>query len=479
MRSRRSLVSRRAFLLGLSAAPCAFRGMPARANATAAALDVKPLRKRFKGALVVPGDPQYDALRLTNNRAFDRHPALIARCTDADDVARAIEFTRARSLPLAVRSGGHCSAGRSSCDGGVMIDLSAMDSVAINSGQDRISCGPGARVYQANRLTVKHGMALPLGICGDVGLAGLTLGGGYGYLMGVAGLACDSLVGVQIVMADSSIRTVSDDGDKDLMWALRGGGANFGVATRLDFKPLRIGDIFGGSLSFPGAAGPDVVALVNDHSISLPDELTMFADVVTLPDGSKHCGVSLCWSGDVGQGRAVIDKVITSKVKPAKDELRVMNIDALVGRGEGTDALTCVRFGNVRGKLPQAGLDALLQGNSSLPLVRVATLDVAVGEATRRAGVNAAAPSRAPGVAVGYLVDWKDAALTPAATAWTEERWARVYPYTYGAYVNMLGDESPGRVREAYGANYSRLATLKTKYDPGNVFRLNQNIAPA
>jgi FAD/FMN-containing dehydrogenase len=359
-----------------------------------------------------------------------------------------------------------------------MIDLSTMNSVVVDADRDRVTCGPGARVYQANRETVQHGMALPLGICGDVGLAGLTLGGGYGYLMGVAGLACDSLTGVQIVMADSCIRTVTDDSDKDLMWALRGGGANFGIVTQMHFKPFRISDIYGGTLSFPGAATADVAALVNEHSTSLPDQLTMFAAVATLPDGSTHPEISLCWSGDAGQGREVIDKLITSKVKPAKDELRVMNVDELVGRGDGTDGLGCVRFGNVTGKLPQAGLETLLRTSASLPIVRVATIDVAVGEATRRTSINAAAPSRPPGVAVGYLVDWSDAALTPAATAWTEQSWARVYPYTRGTYVNMLGDESQGRVREAYGTNYERLATLKAKYDPGNVFRLNQNIVP-
>jgi FAD/FMN-containing dehydrogenase len=474
----RSPVSRRTFLLGLSAAPYALRAAAALASSAAAELDLKPLRKQFKGALIAPGDPGYESLRLTNNRAFDRHPLLIARCTDAEDVARVIEFTRARALPLAVRSGGHCAAGRSSCDGGVMIDLSRMDSIAVDPKRDRITCGPGARVYQANKETVKYGMALPLGICGDVGLAGLTLGGGYGYLMGVAGLACDSLVGAQIVMADSSIRTVSDDSDPDLMWALRGGGANFGVVTQMHFKPFRIGDIYGGSLSFPGAASAEIAGLVNDHSLSLPDQLTMFSSIATLPDGSTHPQISLCWSGDVAHGPAMVDKFITSTVKPGKEQLRVMSIDALVGRGDGTDSLGCVRFGDVAGKLPQAGLDAFLQTSTSLPIVRVATIDVHVGAATRRTNLNASAPSRPPGVGVGYLVDWTDAALTPAATAWTEQAWARLYPYTHGTYVNMLGDE-PARVRAAYGVNYPRLAKLKAKYDPNNVLRLNQNIVPA
>lgn len=479
MNSDRSTISRRSVLLGLSAAPFALRSAVASTGATDPKVDLKPLSKRFKGNLIVPGDPNYEIERLTNNRAFSRHPLLIAQCTDAEDVARAIDFSRARQLPLAVRSGGHCAAGRSSCDAGVMIDLSKMDSVTIDSAKTQVTCGPGTRVYQANVATVKHGLALPLGICGDVGLAGLTLGGGYGYLMGVAGLACDSLIGVQIVMADSTIRTVTDENDPQLMWALRGAGANFGVVTQMHFKPFPIGDIYGGSLSFPGAAAGDMLALVNDRSLLLPDELTLFADVAALPDGTVHPGISLCWSGDVRQGRAAVARLITAKLKPSKDELRVRSVNDLVGRGEGTDSPSCVRFGSVRGKLPPAGVEALHQTRTPLPLVRVATMDVAVGTATRRTGVNTASPTRAPGVNVGYIVDWRDAALTTAATAWTEENWARVYPFTEGTYVNMLGDEPPKRVREAYGANYSRLATLKAKFDPSNLFRLNQNIAPA
>jgi hypothetical protein len=474
-----SAISRRSVLLGLSAAPFAIRAAAASTSATESKLDLTPLRRGFKGNLIVPGDPSYETERLTNNRAFNRHPLLIAQCKDAEDVARAIEFSRARQLPLAVRSGGHCAAGRSSCDAGVMIDLSRMDAVMINSAKTRVSCGPGTRIYQANVATVKQGLALPLGVCGDVGLAGLTLGGGYGFLMGVASLACDSLVGVQIVMADSSIRMVTDESDPQLMWALRGAGANFGVVTQMHFKPFSIGDIYGGSLSFPGAAGGDVFALVNDRSLSLPDELTLFGDVAALPDGSIHPQISLCWSGDVRQGREVVDRLITSKLKPSKDELRVMNINDLVGRGEGTDSLSCVRFGGVPGKLPPAGIEALLEVKTALPLVRVATMDVAVGAATRRTQVNASAPTRPPGVNVGYLVDWNDAALTSAATAWTDETWSRIYPFTQGTYVNMLGDEPSARVHEAYGANYSRLAALKRKYDPANVFRLNQNISPA
>jgi FAD/FMN-containing dehydrogenase len=472
-------LSRRELLLGMSALPYALSaaaGIPAPATKN---LEVRPLRAHFKGDLIVPGDPLYDTARLTNNRVFDRHPLLIARCAGADDVARSLEFARARSLPIAVRSGGHCQAGRSSCDGGVVIDLSKLGNIALEP-RGGVSCGPGVRVYQANEATVKHRLALPLGICGDVGVAGLTLGGGYGYLLGVAGLACDSLVGAEVVLADGSVRAVTEDSDPDLMWALRGGGANFGIVTHLHFKGFPVGEVFAGSQVFPAAAARDVAALVNECAANLPDELTMFTSIAALPDGTSQPAISMCWSGDVNQGRQVIDKLTTSVIKPSKDTLKVTNLNDLVGRGAGTDGLSCVRYGEVAGKLPPAGLQALLDPRNPPPAIgRVVTMDALHGAATRREKAASAAPSYSPGFGTGYLVFWDDPKMSAAAINWTTAAWAAVHPFTQAAYVNMLGDESSARVREAYAENYPRLAKLKAKYDPDNVFRLNQNISPA
>jgi FAD/FMN-containing dehydrogenase len=443
-----------------------------------AGLDVRPLRARFKGDLIVPGDPRYQSARLTNNRAFDHYPGLIARCLDADDVAKTLEFARTNALPLAIRSGGHCQAGRSSCDAGVVIDLSKMDGIKVESSSQRVSCGAGVRVFQANQSTASHGLALPLGICGDVGVAGLTLGGGYGYLLGVAGLACDSLMGAQVVLADGRIQTVTEESDPDLLWALRGAGANFGIVTQLHFRAHRVADIFGGALQFPATAARDVAALVNDCAATLPDELTMFTSILAIPGKGSLAEISLCWSGDVRHGRQVIDKLVGS-VKPSVDRLKVMNIAELVGRGAGTDGLSCVRYGEVAGRLPPAGLEALLDPGNPPAIGRDITIDALHGAATRRKKSASAAPNYLPGFGTGFLVFWEDPSMTQAATEWTAAAWARVHPYTQAAYVNMLGDESEERVREAYGDNYSRAARLKTKYDPENVFRLNQNIKPA
>jgi FAD/FMN-containing dehydrogenase len=470
--------SRRKVLLGMSALPYAIAAVGQTPRATAAGLDVEPLRARFKGDLIVPGDPRYQSARLTNNRAFDHHPALIARCLDADDVARSLEFARTNALPLAIRSGGHCAAGRSSCDAGVVIDLSRMDNITVEPAGRRVSCGAGVRVFQANQSTMGHGLALPLGICGDVGVAGLTLGGGYGYLLGVAGLACDSLIGAQVVLADGRIQMVTEESDPDLLWALRGAGANFGVVTQLHFRAHPVSEIYGGTLQFPATASRDVAALANDCAATLPDELTMFTSILTIPGKGSLAQISLCWSGDVRHGREVIVKMLGS-FKPSVDRLKVMNIAELVGRGAGTDGMSCVRYGEIAGKLPPAGLDALLDPANPPAIGRDIAIDALHGAATRRKKSTSAAPNYLPGFGTGYLVFWEEAGMTQVATEWTAAAWARVHPYTQAAYVNMLGDESEERVREAYGENYSHVARLKKKYDPENMFRLNQNIKPA
>src|SRR5579862_1775557 len=222
-------LTRRDAILGLSAAALT---LPRR-RSIAAPLDFSSLQSRFSGDLITPESVSYEKFRRTNNLAFDRRPVVIARCANTNDVVRVLDFTRSHHLPLAVRGGGHSLAGYSSCDGGVVVDLGKMDAVSVDPRARTITCGGGVRVWQANEAGAKHGMALPLGICPDVGVSGLTLGGGVGYLMGVAGAACDTFIGAEVVMSDGRVLDVTADRDADLMWALRGAGANFGIVTRL------------------------------------------------------------------------------------------------------------------------------------------------------------------------------------------------------------------------------------------------------
>lgn len=261
------LISRRDTLKSVPALACAL-AIPkigvARAEQAAgafAAFNYPDLKTRFSGELVGRDSPAYETARRSENLAFDRHPLLVAKCADAEDAARAFDFARRHGLPIAVRGGQHCQAGRSSCDDGVVIDLGRLDEVSVDPAAGTIACGAGARVWQANEAAAPHGLALPLGTCGDVGVSGLTLGGGVGYLMGVAGAACDALIGADVILADGRRLMVTDRSDADLMWALRGAGANFGIVTRLVYRAVRLRSVLAGTLTFPAAAARDFLGL--------------------------------------------------------------------------------------------------------------------------------------------------------------------------------------------------------------------------
>jgi FAD/FMN-containing dehydrogenase len=468
-------LTRRDAIWGISAAALTM----ARRKSFAMPLDLSSLQSRFSGELITPGSASYDKLRRTDNLAFDRHPVLIAGCTKTSDVVQVLDFARSHNLPLAVRGGGHSLAGYSSCDGGVIVDLAKMDAVSVDPRARTTTCGGGVRVWQANEAGAKHGLALPLGICPDVGVSGLTLGGGVGYLMGVAGAACDTLIGAEVVMADGRVLNVTADRDADLMWALRGAGANFGIVTRLTYRAYLLTRVFGGSLTFPSAAAGDVLALLNTLSASIPDELSVFGQIVYEPTHDAHVNLDLCWAGDAAHGQDVIAQQITSVIRPIKDSMKETTLAQLTGNEMSPAELQCTRFGNVAGQLPQNALDQLIDGSGAPPAVRVIFFDTIHGEITRGRPDATSFPHRPQGAGVGLILSWRDPAETTEVRAWADKSWTKLHPYIPHAYVNMLEDEGVARVRESYGGNYERLRRLKTKYDPQNIFRSNQNILPA
>ncbi len=436
------------------------------------------LRSTFSGALIVPGEPAYETARLINNRAFNLHPALIAECLNTEDVKRTLDFAHAASMPVAVRSGGHSLAGKCSVDNGVVIDLGKLKRISADSKTGLVTCGAGVRAYEVNQAISPAGLALPLGVCGDVGVAGLTLGGGYGWLLGTAGLACDSLVSARVVMTDGRIVDVDDQRDPDLMWALRGAGANFAIVTELTLRAQRVDKVFAGEIHFPSEQLHEVMGLVNDQAATLPDELVVFGGYVA-SHGKRAPSISLCWAGDPEKGA---DKVrsLYAPLKPNLDKLRVTTLSELVGRGDGTDGFSCARYGFVHGRLDAPGLEAMT-GPSAAPteVSYFASLDCMSGAVTRREKLNSCAPHIAPGSGASFLTFWEKPDTTDAAVAWTQAAWEAVEPSTSGTYVNMLGAESPQRIRSAYRNSYQRLSRLKARFDPQNVLRSNQNIPPA
>ncbi|MDE2136592.1 MAG: FAD-binding oxidoreductase [Gammaproteobacteria bacterium] len=475
------LLTRRDAIKGLPALACAVAlpswAVEGQAPIPGAAFDDAQLRAAFSGELIGRGSAAYDAARRTDNLAFDRHPLLVARCAGTDDAARALEFARRRGIPVAVRGGGHCQAGRSSCDDGVVIDLARLNEVSVDPARGTVSCGAGARIWQASEAAAQHGLALPLGTCGDVGVSGLTLGGGVGYLMGVAGAACDALLAADIVLADGRRLTVSEASDPDLMWALRGAGANFGIVTRLVFRAVRLEKVLAGMLTFPPPAAHDVLALANSLSTMLPDELSVFSQVIVLPDGGRRVEMGVCWAGNPAHGRAEIARLITAAVSPLEQPLRETTLAQFVGRGDSGSGPSCARFGVAQRSLPDSALAVLLE-RSDLPAFRLVFLDPLHGAITRQPAGPTSFPRVPMGAGVGFILGWEDAGQTRAVREWADRAWGELAPGMSQAYVNMLDDEGEARVREAYGGNYRRLQRLKSRYDPDNVFRSNQNIVP-
>jgi FAD/FMN-containing dehydrogenase len=469
-------LSRRNVLLGAAACTAAAGLSPWSAQALPAE-PLKRLRAGFKGTLLTATDAGYAGVRLVNNRIYDRRPALIAACTSSEDVARVLEFARQAALPIAVRSGGHSIAGNSSIDNGVLIDLAPLNQINVDHEQARVSCGAGVRVYQINAAAATAGLALPLGVCGDVGVAGLTLGGGYGWLLSCAGLACGSLLSARAVLSDGRIVQVDDGHEADLMWALRGAGANFAIVTELTFRAQRLPRVLAGQIRLAPEQTEEMLALVNRSAASLPDELTAFGGFVAT-HGQHHPAISLCWSGDPSQGEAKI-RALYASLKPDLGKLRVTTLAEFVGRGDGTDGLSLARYGFAHPLLPTAGLKALASPPATPAGVDYfASLDCMNGAITRPAALNSCAPRIAAGVGASFLVFWEKPETTSAAEQWTEAAWATVQPNTTASYLNMLGEESLTRVRLAYRESFERLRRLKAQFDPDNVLRSNQNIAP-
>jgi len=473
--------SRRDVLLGASALAqtLIIGGCASRYIADADSFDTSALRSRFSGELISPKDARYEMARRTQNLAFDHRPKLIARCATTEDVVRVLEFGRRRNALIAIRSGGHSQAGQSSCDGGVVIDLTKMNHISIDTIGATINCGPGALIWQVYQASAVTGLTLPLGTYPTVGVAGLTLGGGLGFLSGVAGAACDSLIGAEIVLADGRIVTVDEQRDPDLMWALRGAGANFGIVTRLTFRAFRQDKVLAGNLVFPSAAARDVLGLVNEMPATTPDELTVSALVLAPPNRESQVVLQPCWSGDSAQGRQVIDQYLTRVVRPVAGELVETTHAQFVGTHDEGPSAYFMRWGQASNKLADAALDILVDSHDVPPAARLIIMQTLHGVAARTAPRATAFPHFVPGVSAGFNAIWKDDSGAAETKVWSEKTWAKLHPYMNSAYVNMLGDEGSSRVREAYGVNYTRLRQLKARYDHDNVFRMNQNIPPA
>jgi FAD/FMN-containing dehydrogenase len=437
----------------------------------------------FNGMLVAPGDAGYDEARAVHNGLVDKRPGLIARCHNVADVRDAVNFGRDSGVEIAVRGGGHNVAGRAVSDGGLMIDLSLMRGVVVDPARRRARAQGGVTWNEYNRATHVYGQATTGGVVSTTGVAGLTLGGGLGWLMGSYGLSIDNLTQVEVVTADGQVRIVDGEHEPDLFWALRGGGGNFGVAASFEFETHPLDTILGGLVAHPLAAAGEVIDLFRQFTKDLPDEATVFCGLVHAPDGSgtKLCALPLCHSGDLAQAAADL-RPLREFGPPALDVVAPipypavnMMLDDAFPRG----ALNYWRSGFFT-ELSDAAVQTMIDAFESVPSTMTGiVIEHFHGEVCRVDPTATAFPHREPGYNLVLTGQWADPADTEANVNWVRETHAALAPYMAPrAYVNYLADDDDDRVRGAYGSNYDRLVEVKRRYDPDNIFRLNHNIDP-
>jgi FAD/FMN-containing dehydrogenase len=445
---------------------------------------VSELAASFSGELLRPGAPSYEEARRVHNGLIDKRPGLIARCRGAADVADAVNLGRRLGLEIAVRGGGHNVAGRGVLDGGLVIDLSAMKGIHVEAGPRRVRAQGGVAWRELNRETQAHGLATTGGVVGTTGIAGLTLGGGMGWLMGKYGLAIDNLLSVEVVTADGRILVASDRENKDLFWALRGGGGNFGVATSFEYRLHSVGPmVTGGLVAHPFEAAGDLLRFFRGTKDSWSDEATMYAGLIHSPDGVKLAGIVGCHCGSLPEAEAAMAPVKRFG-RPVMDVLGPLPYCALNGMLDAGYPKGALNYwkSSFLSELSDKCLDTVVECYTRCPSpMSQILLEHVHGAATRVPVGDTAFAQRAGGYNLLVLGQWLDPADTPRCTAWVRETYAAMEPFmAAGRYVNYLGDDEAGDpVAAAYGPNYAWLQTIKAKYDPDNLFHMNQNIRPA
>ncbi len=447
--------------------------------------EVHDLAPDFSGLILRPTDPGYDEARKVHNGLVDKHPALIARCRGTADIADAIRLGRQLGLEVAVKGGGHNVAGRATVEGGLVIDLSQMKGIHVDAQACTVRAQGGVTWAELNRETQLHGLAVTGGVVSSTGIAGLTLGGGLGWLMSRFGLALDNLLSVELVTADGTILTASADDNPDLFWALRGGGGNFGVASSFEYRLHPVGPtVTGGLILYPFERAGEVLRHYRGLTASLPEDLTLFAGLVHAPDGSgtKLAGMVGCHSGPLEDAEAAFAPVRALEA-PVADMIGPMPYCAVNSMLDDAYPKGALNHWKSRflAELSDGAIDQMVAcfADCPTPMGQV-LIEHFHGAATRVAASDTAFPHRSDGFNLVVLSEWLDHAMTDECVAWARDTYAAMQPFVgAGRYVNYLDDEEEGDpVAAAYGPNHDRLREIKTKYDPGNVFHLNQNIRP-
>jgi FAD/FMN-containing dehydrogenase len=452
---------------------------------------IDQFRARLRGELIQPSDPSYDSARKVYNAMIDKRPALIVRCADVADVIACVNYARERRLLVAIRGGGHNGGGLGICDNGLVIDLSRMKGVRVDPGAKTVRAEGGCTWGDVDHATHAFGMATPSGIISTTGVAGLTLGGGLGHLTRKYGLTIDNLLSVDVVLADGRFLTASAQENQDLLWAVRGGGGNFGVVTSFLFRLHPVNMVHGGVTFWPLEQAAPVMKKYREFIVKAPEEVSGFFAFLVVPPASpfpehlhmkKMCGIVWCGTGTSAQVEQAI-KPMREFGTPAFNFLVEMPHPAIQSMFDGlyVPGLQWYWRADFVKQLSDEAIALHIQHGSEMPTMHSTMHLYPINGAVHRVGKTDTPFYYRDSVWAEVIVGVDpDPANKDKITAWTKKYWEALHPHSAGgAYVNFMMDEGQDRIKATYGENYDRLVAIKKKYDPSNFFRVNQNIHPA
>jgi FAD/FMN-containing dehydrogenase len=444
---------------------------------------IQKFRSSLRGPSFCPGELGYDTARTVPNAMIDRRPAIIARCAGAADVIACVGFAREHDVLVSVRGGGHSVAGKSVCDGGLMIDLSAMKGIRVDPAKRTVRAEPGLTLGEFDRETQAFGLATTQGTVSKTGISGLTLGGGWGHLHGKYGIALDNMTAVDVVTADGRLLTADASQNQDLFWGVRGGGGNFGIVTSLEYRLYQVGPVLGGAVFYPIAKAREVLRFYREFADRSPDELVTQAGCLTTPDGATVFAVGGCYCGSLSEGEKVLEPLRTfgSPVADIFAPINYVQMQSMFDDFFPPGRRTYTKANFIR-TLDEAATEAFVVyvGKSPSPYTFGPWLEHWHGAATRVGVTDTAFPHREYSYNFFVWSNWESPSESEKNIQWTRACWDAMRPFMgSGTYVNYLEDEGDPLTRAAYGPNYQRLVALKKKYDPTNFFRMNHNINPA
>jgi FAD/FMN-containing dehydrogenase len=443
---------------------------------------VEAVRTSLRGPVITPEDAAYDEARKVWNGMIDRRPALIARVAGAADVVTCVNFARDTGILLSVRGGAHNVPGNAVCDRGLVIDFSGMKAIRVDTAARRVRAQPGVKWGEFDREVQAFGLATTGGTFSDTGIAGLTLGGGMGWLGGKFGLASDNVLSFDVVTADGQLRTASEDEEPDLFWALRGGGGNFGVVTSFEYRLHPVGPLLAGPVFHPFEQAREILRFYRDFAGHIPDELTTGFGFLTLPDGTRAVGIAVVYNGPHDEGEKVL-RPVREFGRPLVDAIGPMSYTAVqtmfdpmgpTGRNYYVKApyLREIRDGAV-----EALVDSFAEVPSPFTMI---FLQQKSGAMARGPADRTAFGHRGDQFAATLFSGWDDPAQSEVNIAWTRRLAQNLEPFgSGGEYINELSPaDNPDHIRASFGTNYDRLVALKKQWDPTNLFRYTQNLTP-